>query len=226
MNLQKQILHIDGEEIVCEHNVKSKNVVILHGAGQSSRVRFYALAEECLKAGVGVVLFDFSSHGESSGVREELSLRRRILQARGVIDELVPSGDLCIAGFSMGAQTVCDLLPMYPNRIKSILLGCPAVYTVEAADMCFDGREFTRKIREEESWRRSASFGALRRFRGKTVIAMGDQDIVIPKDMVVLLRQQSANVIYREYKGVTHQLAVWLAEHPKECSALVRDFLM
>src|SRR4051812_31778357 len=91
MILQKQTLEIDGEQIVCEYELRETNAVILHGAGQAHRGRFYEIAEALLARGVGVVVFDFSGHGESSGQSSELSLRRRFLQAQAVIDTILPT---------------------------------------------------------------------------------------------------------------------------------------
>jgi pimeloyl-ACP methyl ester carboxylesterase len=225
MQLKQSILKVDNEEIVCESLIRKDNVVILHGAGASNRKRFYALAMAILRRGVGVVLFDFSSHGDSTGERKDLSLKRRRVQAQKIIDTFIPQkSKVYFVGFSMSGQTVCDLLPFYKGRVPAVLLGCPAVYTNSVQDLNF-GEEFTTKIRGVDSWKDSTAFEELRVFEGKTIIAIGDEDQVIPSQVITSLKKSAKHVSLVEYPGVDHQLAVWLAAHEKEQDKLL-DLLM
>lgn len=220
--LKQSILEVDGEKIFCETLIRKDNVVILHGAGASSRKRFQPLAEAIIRRGVGVILFDFSSHGDSTGIREKLSLERRVIQAREVIEAFVPKeGEVYLAGFSMSGQTVCDLLPFYKQRVPAILLGCPAVYAKDAQDLPFDGGEFTKRIRSESSWKNSTAFDELRAFEGKTIIAIGKEDPIIPVEVVRALKKSANHLSYVEYPEVDHQLAVWLAAHEQEQDELL-----
>ena len=224
MDLERRILEIDGEKLVCEFLLQEKNAVILHGAGTSERKRYYPLANELLKHGVGVVLFDFSGHGESTGHLSDLSLARRKEQAQRVIDQVLPwPSKFYLLGFSMGAQTVCELLAPYNDRLEAILLGCPAIYTRAVSSLLFGDKNFTAKLQEENSWKQSTAPGALKGFEGLSVIAIGNQDEVIPQGVLELLKSAAQNLIYKEYPGVTHQLAKWLAENPKELSRLIDD---
>ena len=226
MRLRQYILEIDNEKIICEALLKKDNVVILHGAGMSNRKRYYTLARAITQRGLGVVLFDFSGHGDSSGELEDLSLTRRWLQARSVIDTILPKeGNLYLAGFSMSGQTVCDLLPFYKERVRAILLGCPGIYTQSAHGMVFGGGEFTTKIRIADSWKDSAAFDELRNFEGRTVIAIGDRDQIIPKEVIISLKTAAKHPRYIEYPSVDHQLAVWLADHASEQEKLLDAFL-
>jgi hypothetical protein len=225
VKLAKRPLHIDDEEIACEFSVKEKNAVILHGAGSSELTRFYAIAEELHRHGLGVVLFDFSGHGKSTGKLSEQSLQRRKEQAKAVMDEIVPQGRLYLAGFSMGAQTLCDILPTYKDRVEAVLLGCPAIYTEEARNIPFGNKEFTAKLREENSWENSKAPGLLKDFTGRTVIAIGDRDEIIPKGVVDSLKNSAQNSAYKECPGATHRLAEWLSENPKELSNVIASFL-
>jgi len=225
MQLKQSVLEIDNEKISCETLIQRDNVVIFHGAGASNRKRFHVLAEAILRRGVGVVLFDFSSHGDSTGRREELSLERRRVQAQKVIEALLPrEGKVYFAGFSMSGQTVCDLLPFYKERVPAILLGCPAVYAKGAQNLVFTG-EFTTKIRSANSWKDSTAFSELRAFEGKTIIAIGDEDQVIPSEVIIALKESANHLSYVEYPGVDHQLAVWLAAHKQEQDKLLDLFL-
>ncbi len=222
MQLAQRILDIDNEKIVCETLLKKNNVVILHGAGSSDRKRYYALSEAIIRRGYGVILFDFSGHGDSTGELQDLSLHRRRIQAQKVIDSLAPQeGTLYLVGFSMSGQTVCDLLPFYKERVHAILLGCPGVYTKFVQEMTFGGSEFTTTIRHADSWKESIAFDNLQQFEGKTVIAIGDQDQVIPKGVITSLKAVAKHMDYREYSGVGHQLAVWLAAHKDEQDGLL-----
>lgn len=226
MQLRQNILEIDNEKIVCETSLKKNNVAILHGAGTSNRKRYYALAEAILHRGVGVILFDFSGHGDSTGDLRDLSLGRRKIQAQKVIDTFIPKeGKLYLVGFSMSGQTVCDLLPLYKGQIPAILLGCPGVYTESVQKISFGGSEFTTKIRSMDSWRDSAAFSKLRDFKGKTIIAIGDKDHVIPKEVITSLKQSSKYLSYIEYPEVGHQLAVWLAAH-ENCQEKLLNLLL
>jgi pimeloyl-ACP methyl ester carboxylesterase len=219
---EKTVLRIDGEELVCESIIKDVNAVILHGAGTSNRGRYYSLANELLSQGVGVILFDFSGHGDSSGQLSELSLQRRQLQATSVIEALVPNGELYILGFSMGAQTACSLLPAYGQRTRALLLGCPAIYTEQAIKIPFGNQEFTDLIRAEKSWESSGSLERLHAYKRKVLLAVGSEDEVIPKGVVSLLKQANDDVLYVEYPGVGHQLVHWLSGHPKAQHELVK----
>ena len=226
MNLESRVLEVDGERLFCEISPRKDNVVILHGAGEANRKRYYALAEAILRRGVGVILFDFSGHGESTGELKSLSLSRRKTQAQSVIKTFAPKeGYLYLVGFSMSGQTVCDLLSLYKERIPAILLGCPGVYSKSVYGMLFGGGEFTTKIRAIDSWKDSTAFDELSNFEGKTVIAIGGEDQVIPKEVITQLKESSKHFNYIEYPGVEHQLAMWLATHKKQQEELL-DLLL
>lgn len=225
MYLLSQIsIPADGEQLCCEYSLAAENVVILHGAGQSNRRRYYSLAEEILRQGKGVILFDFSGHGDSTGTLAELSLQRRMTQARTVIDTLLPTGAFYLAGFSMSGQTVCDLLPVYGDRVKGILLACAAAYRPDIYDIPFGNSEFTTKLREG-GWQDSVSRDNLLAYKGRVVLAMGEQDEVIPKGVTELLKTSALSPQYIEYPGVAHGLMTWLGDHPEEQAKLVQALI-
>lgn len=222
MNLQTKTLVINNERIVCEYKLASTNVVILHGAGASNSSRFYSIAQEILRQQLGVILFDFSGQGQSGGTLAESSLEHRKAQATSVITTLTDEkSSLLLVGFSMSGQTTCDLLPIFGNRIKSILLGCPAAYAYEACSIPFGNPDFTRILRTPDSWSTSTAFKNLSAFRGKTTIAVGSNDTVIPKGVIDSFAQAANNPNYIEYNNVSHALAVWLSEHPKIQTELI-----
>lgn len=227
MQRDRGTLTVDDEVLVYELDVNPrKNAVILHGAGQAQRQRYYALADALTRRGIGVVLFDFSGHGESSGHLRELSLARRVAQARTIVDRLVPQeSELYLLGFSMSGQTVCDLLPIYGARIKAIMLGAPGMYTREVHDLPFGSEAFTETIRLHESWRESDAPAKLAEFDGKTVIVIGDQDEVIPRGVIDLLKTHAKRLAYHELTGVKHQLASALSERPDVSESLLDDLI-
>jgi len=223
MQLTKRSLKIGNQEIACEYAIKKQNVVILHGAGASNRARYYPFAEEILKHDYGVVLFDFTGHGESSGELKDSSLNNRQEQALQVIEKLLPkNSDFILVGFSMSGQTVCDLLPLFPRRVKTILLGCPATYTKDAANIQFKDDGFRTLIRTDSSWKNSTAITNLAKFSGKTFIAYGDRDEVIPKEVITTLQATAKHLTYRHYDA-SHALAVWLGENPRELEKLVNE---
>jgi len=224
MQFQKEILKIDGERIVCEVQLRQKNAIILHGAGVSNRKRYYAFADELLRQGIGVVLFDFSGHGESTGGLHDLSLARRQIQACGVIDAFLDKqSTFYLIGFSMSGQTVCDLLSMYGSRVEAILLGCPGIYTKAVHGLVFGDSIFTSTIRQPASWEASSALAALREFEGRTIIAIGDNDDVIPPGVVTLLSDAAKHSSVYKYKDATHQLANWLSKNPDKLRNLVQE---
>jgi pimeloyl-ACP methyl ester carboxylesterase len=72
ISIRRVAFEAAGEDVAVEvltNDPRQKpKLLILHGAGKSSRARFKRLAETLLKHyGVGSLIFDFPSHGESSG---------------------------------------------------------------------------------------------------------------------------------------------------------------
>lgn len=224
MHLGRKVLTIDGEQIACEFVIRATTAVMLHGAGTAHRKRLYNLAQAFLNHGVGVVLFDFSGHGESSGELKELSLARRQLQAQEVIEQLVPSGgQLYFVGFSMGGQTLCDILPRYQERTSGILLCCPAMYSNAAHSLQFGNPEFTKIIRTPGSWATSTAPAHLAAYPGRIIIAMGTEDKVIPPEVVTLYKKAVPQSIYIEYRGLDHKLSTMFASNPSAANEVVSE---
>ncbi len=226
MALEYKELLVDNEIIACEYTIRERNVVILHGAGSSSRNRYDEFARIIQSWDIGVILFDFSGHGSSSGNIKESSLKKRFSQARYVIDTLLPAGsEFYIIGFSMGAQIACDLLKNYTERIPAVLFGCPGIYDQEAKSIPFGNKEFTNILRTTNSWQNSDAFEAIRLFKGTTIIAIGADDTVIPKGIVDKLIDNAVNGVIYRYENVDHQLAKWLSGNPEELSSLISKLL-
>lgn len=191
--------------------------VLLHGAGNGDKVRLAGLAADFAARGHRVLTFDFSGHGESSGRLRELSLERRFIQARAVIDELAPAGDdLALIGFSMSGQTVADLVAHYGSRVASIGLCAPAVYAAEAWTVPF-GAGFTEVIRTPDSWRRTSALDVFRSLSTRAVLALPGTDAVIPpavtEAVAGALGASRAHFTRLVHPEADHQLGRWFADH-------------
>ncbi|KUM89910.1 MULTISPECIES: alpha/beta fold hydrolase [Streptomyces] len=205
--------------------------VLLHGAGRGSKQRLLPLLDEFVAHGCRALAFDFSGHGQSSGVLAELSLRRRFEQAVAVIDAHTPAdGPLVLVGFSMSGQTVADLARHYGERVVALGLCAPAVYAGEAWDVPFghgDG-EFSEIIRRPDSWRRAPALDALRAHEGRAVLAVPGTDAVIPPEVTEAVQEALAfrsQFTRLELPDADHQLGRWLGDHADARRALVSELL-
>ncbi|WP_232840443.1 alpha/beta fold hydrolase [Streptomyces sp. Go-475] len=197
-------------------------VVLLHGAGNGSKERLVPWLEEFAAHGCRSLAFDFSGHGESTGVLRESSLRRRFEQAVSVIDAHARvDGPLVLVGFSMGGQTVADLVRHYGDRVAALGLCAPAVYAAEAWDVPFgdgDGR-FSEIIRRPGSWRAAPALEVLRAYEGRAVLAVPGADAVIPPavtEAVSAALARRAQFTHWELPEAEHRLGLWFRDHPDD----------
>ncbi|MFJ3623741.1 alpha/beta fold hydrolase [Streptomyces iakyrus] len=197
-------------------------VVLLHGAGTGCKERLMPLLTEFAAHGCHALAFDFSGHGESTGLLRELSLRRRFEQAVSVIDARV-RGDapLVLVGFSMSGQTVADLVGHYGDRVAALGLCAPAVYGAEAWDVPFgagDGR-FSEIIRGPGSWRAAPALDVLRAFEGRAVLVVPGTDEVIPPAVTEAFSEalaRRAQFTHWELPDAGHRLGPWFRDHPED----------
>lgn len=201
--------------------------VLLHGAGNGSKERLLPLLSEFAAHGCHALAFDFSGHGESTGLLPELSLRRRFEQAVSVIDAHARvDGPLVLVGFSMSGQTVADLVRHYGDRVAALGLCAPAVYAAQAWDVPFgagDGR-FSEIIRRPGSWRESPALDVLRGYEGRAVLAVPGTDEVIPPavtEAVSAALVRRAQFTHWELPEAEHRLGLWFRDHPGD----VREFV-
>ncbi|QKW21385.1 alpha/beta fold hydrolase [Kitasatospora sp. NA04385] len=207
--------------------------LLMHGAGSGDRHRCLPLARELAAAGCRAVVFDFAGHGASSGTLGELSLARRARQARAVLERHAPVGPLLLVGFSMGGQTVTDLLrmPELAVRTEAVALCAPAAYAREVRELPFANPEFTKVLRQEGSWRSSTAFDTLAAFGGRAVLVLPETDGVIPAGVTdaldAALRTRPAAPPYARLTlpGADHLLGRWLGEHPEECERVAAALL-
>ncbi|MDI2125518.1 alpha/beta hydrolase [Yinghuangia seranimata] len=218
----------DGERLSCaraipyaEHPAQVRqSVVLLHGAGTGSKQRLVGLMSDSAARGYQAHSFDFSGHGDSSGRLGELSLERRFVQARAVIDSCVPADHrLVLVGFSMSGHTVADLATHYGGRVQAIGLCAPAVYAAEAWSVPF-AAGFTEIIRTPDSWRRSPALEVFRALTARAVLATPAVDEVIPEavtEAVAEALSASPSLFTRlVYPRADHKLGLWFQENAAE----------
>ncbi|GAA3370638.1 hypothetical protein GCM10020367_18050 [Streptomyces sannanensis] len=227
------IFECDGERLSCsvtepDDPDPATTVVLLHGAGTSSKERLAPLARDFAARGCRTIAFDFSGHGDSSGELRELSLERRFTQARNVIDAYAPAGGrLILVGFSMSGQTVADLVDHYGDRVAAVGLGTPAVYAARAWPVRFGGG-FTGIIRTPDSWRDSKALEVFRGFPGRAVLALPEVDAVIPSEVTESVTDALASgsrFTRLDFAGADHQLAAWFRDHPGDRERFVDAML-
>ncbi|WDV51187.1 alpha/beta fold hydrolase [Streptomyces coeruleorubidus] len=196
--------------------------VVLHGAGNGSKERLVPLLAEFTAHGCHALAFDFSGHGESTGLLRELSLRRRFEQAVSVIDARARvDGPLILVGFSMSGQTVADLARHYGDRVAALGLCAPAMYAAQAWDVPFgagDGR-FSEIIRRPGSWRGSPALDVLRGYEGRAVLAVPGTDGVIPPAVTEAVSEalaRRAQFTHWELPEAEHRLGRWFRDHPED----------
>ncbi|RKE20939.1 alpha/beta hydrolase [Streptomyces sp. TLI_171] len=235
MDFVESTVDADGERLACtvvepDAPTRPGTALLMHGAGSGDRHRCLPLAGELAAAGCRSVVFDFSGHGASSGELGQLSLERRLLQARAVLDRHAPDGPLLLVGFSMSGQTVADLLhePELAGRVRTIGLGAPAAYAREVWKLPFTAPEFTDTLRTEGSWRSSTAFEALAAFDGRALLLVPEADEVIPPEVTeafdTALRTRAAHRRLT-LAGADHLLGRWLGGHPEDCARVAAALL-
>ncbi|MER7482850.1 alpha/beta fold hydrolase [Streptomyces sp. NPDC126510] len=206
-------------------------VVLLHGAGNGSKERVVPWLAEFAAHGCHALAFDFSGHGESTGLLSELSLRRRFEQAVSVIDARAREGaPLVLVGFSMSGQTVADLVRHYGDRVAALGLCAPAVYAGEAWDVPFGAGDgpFSEVIRRPGSWRNSPALDVLRAYEGRAVLVVPGTDEVIPPAVTEVLSDalaRRAQFTHQVLPEAGHRLGLWFRDHPGDRSACATALL-
>lgn len=181
--------------VVSNNHAQKPNFVYLHGAGSSTKERAYKLFELILDSTSGILSFDFSGHGESSGELARSSLKKRIMETRKIINLYADKKSLVVCGSSMGAYIAVKMLEYF--EVKTLLLFCPAMYDRKSIKLRFD-KGFGEAIRKTKSWEKSDAFSLLKRFSGNLFICIGEKDEVIPKEVITLLNKSAQKVRKKE----------------------------
>ena len=220
----KQVSDPDASvEVFSTKKNKILNSLILHGAGKAHSGRYEKLRLKLAENGFGKIIFDYPGHGQSSHNIGDSSLQIRTQVAQFFLDEL-PSSDLTIFSFSMSGHVTLELLKKNLNSIQNLILFCPAIYSKEAFEINF-GPEFSQVIRQPESWKNHDLKTPLENFQGKLLIVIGENDEVIPREVVQTIYDLAVNTSKKEIlelPNVSHLIGNWLNEKPENVDWMVR----
>ena len=162
-------------------------VLLLHGGSKTlGKDRFQYLQTALAKANIASLAFDFSGMGGSGGVFEESSLAKRTEETLCVIKylkEKYPKKRLTLYGVSMGGYVALAVVNRVPDIFASLILHAPTAYAEEAHSLNFN-EEFTAVLRQDKSWISSLSFKWLAHFNGRVLFLTGNNDPVIPSEVV------------------------------------------
>ena len=189
-------------------------LLVLHGAGNSSRERFRPLRDHFLRDGISSLALDFIGHGETGGDLSESSLESRVEQAGALISAEAVRVPLRIFGSSMGAYTAIKLAE--DLGASTLILSVPGVYATAAYHVPF-GPQFTEAIRER--WQETDAFDILSRYRGSLLILGAENDEVIPRAIPQRLFDCARRAKRREIycvSGCDHGLILRLGNDERE----------
>ena len=202
-------------------NDSTADVIVLHGAGISSRQRFYSIRAKLFEHGISSLAFDMIGHGDTGGTLSESSLKNRTLQAKSVIKSRKLPEPLSLIGASMSGYTAVKLTQDFD--VQNLILFVPAIYSRRAYSLRFDDG-FSQVIREKKSWFDSDAWGILNNFRGNLLLITAENDDVIPKDVVEKIFESatiSRSKVIHEVKGSPHQILGYLAERPQMLAEVI-----
>jgi pimeloyl-ACP methyl ester carboxylesterase len=190
------------------------SVLSVHGGGPSDRHSAAYLAPAFRQAGLGMLGFDCSGQGESSGDLKASSLAHRRAEALTVA-EAWGCRPRVLVGTSMGGAVAASLLDAFP--LDTLLLFCPAAYDRNAWTLPF-GAGFTEAIRRPESFQNNDLVDRCRSFRGRVLFVQGDGDDVIPRVVPDLYRQAlvgASEFRFVSLAGCPHPIHRWAAGRPE-----------
>jgi len=196
----KEVKFQAGQEILSglycvEEERQQVDIVFLHGAGHANKDILRPLASALLTKGLASFCFDFSGHGQSSGKLHNSSLSKRVEEALAALNLCNEQDSITLCAFSMGGHVALELLGT--GLVRNLILFAPAIYTQEAFNVSFDSN-FTRIIRQPNSWSQATVVDKLDLFKGKILIVYGDHDEVIPKGVLTMLESHSENAERKE----------------------------
>jgi uncharacterized protein len=200
----------------CHGNSTTPSILSLHGAGPSNRDRIAYLTKHLAEKGRSCLRFDFSGHRDSTGKLEESSLKKRVAEALTACQFLSSKNkiDILIAT-SMGGHIALELLSEID--VGTLILFCPAAYCQEAYDVPFT-KEFTSIIRGRNSFLNATVFEKLKKFKGRFLLFIGDQDDIIPPGVLEMYNLNSKNAEYKKIVTIPnapHAIHAWLEKNPE-----------
>lgn len=190
------------------------HIFSFHGAGSSSKDRaLYLLNDLVRSSGLGALLFDFSGHGQSTGLFTELSLRKREEQAYAAIERF-GTKPIVLIGSSMGADTALRMLEHHTP--STLILFAPALYSDAAYSVPF-AEGFSKIIREPSSWKHASKIlKLLANYTGRLLVVIGEDDTVIPPGVIELIDTTATRVSKKEIIRIPdcdHMIHAYLQSH-------------
>lgn len=181
--------------------------LFLHGAGQSTRQRQWALRETLATLGHASAALDFSGHGDSSAAAPN-SLHKRLEEAQIALDTMtVPART--VVGVSMSGEIAMRLACRPQNHIEHIVTIVGAVYDGAAFHLPF-GPEFSAALRRPNSWRDAESLKLIANFTGRITLIRALDDQVIPHDIAPLIAEHAKSARHCriiDLPGVDHRVS-------------------
>ena len=172
----------------------SPQALVLHGAGRADRAGFRLIREKLFAKGVSTCAFDFIGHGETGGELLGSCLQERTHQVLAVLRHQPLEHPMAVIAASMGAYTAVKLLEHV--NIQTLVWLVPAMYTRRAYAVPF-GPQFSQVIRQPQSWVDSDAWDILNRFTGRLLVVAGENDAVIPADVIQRIYDSAENVAKR-----------------------------
>jgi pimeloyl-ACP methyl ester carboxylesterase len=151
-----------------------QGILLVHGLDSDQRgyhERAVALVE---RLGATCLTFDLSGHGESEGVRADLSLRDHLVDVVAAYERLAAEGQvdpvrIGVAGASYGGYLAARLTALRP--VERLALRAPALYP----DADFELPR-ARRTKMGAPPAISAALAAVRSFRGPVLIVESERD--------------------------------------------------
>ncbi len=172
----------------------SAQALVLHGAGRADRAGFRLIREHLFAKGVSTCAFDFIGHGETGGELLGSSLQQRTHQVLTILRHRPLEHPMAVIAASMGAYTAVKLLEHV--NVRTLVLLVPAMYTHRAYAVPF-GPRFSQIIRQPQSWVDSDAWKILARFTGSLLVVTGENDAVIPADVIRRIYDSAENAATR-----------------------------
>ena len=194
----------------------------LHGGGLSVKESDDYLRDCFTDRGFGVVSFDFSGWGESTGERGECSLSSRLQDALDVVKHYRLKLDF-IVGTSMGGYLALKLLEKID--VPNLILFCPAAYATSAWSLPFGGG-FTEDIRRQDSFLESDAETICRAYRGNVLYFIGDRDEIIPAPIDRIYREsfrQASSFRAVLLDDCPHPIHRWAPVNPEGLTTILEE---
>ena len=197
----------------------NRQCLMIHGGARSQDI-FHDLRIMLAQHHIGSLSFDAIGHGKSSGKLSDSSLALRSLQALHVLKHHPTSSNICF-GVSMGAYNAIKLSQNIP--IHSLILIVPGVYTPDAYNIHF-GTEFSKIIRQKDSWFLSDAWEIIESFKGRLLIISAEYDEVVPNQIPEKLFQSAQQCEWKHHLMIPKAIHKGIMEYIFSSNELKKQF--